>query len=70
MNIRGSVAIQKLQPRSLFDLANANSLMRLMNPDGEQPIDKYIRFRDNPQLWEQEMIDYGLDEEDRQLMHE
>ena len=70
MNIRGSVAIQKLQPKSLLDLANANSLMRLMNPDSEQPIDKYIRFRDNPQLWEQEMIDYGLNEEDRQVMHE
>lgn len=66
----GSVAIQKLQPKSLLDLANANSLMRLMNPDSEQPIDKYIRFRDNPQLWEQEMIDYGLNEEDRQVMHE
>lgn len=66
----GAVAIQKLQPRSLLDLANANSLMRLMNPNGEQPLDKYIRFRDNPQLWEQEMIDYGLTKEDRQILHE
>jgi len=66
----GSVAIQKLQPRSLLDLANANSLMRLMNPDGEQPLDKYIKFKNNPQLWEQEMIDYGLTEEERTIMHQ
>lgn len=66
----GSVAIQKLQPKSLLDLANANSLMRLMNPDGEQPLDKYIKFRDNPELWEQEMIEYGLTEEERAIMHQ
>jgi DNA polymerase-3 subunit alpha len=66
----GSVAIQKLQPKSLLDLANANSLMRLMNPDGEQPLDKYIKFRDDPSLWEQEMIDYGLTEEERTIMHQ
>jgi DNA polymerase III subunit alpha len=65
----GSVAIQKLQPRTLLDLANANSLMRLMNPNEEQPLDKYIRFRKNPMLWEQEMIDYGLTKEERLIMH-
>lgn len=65
----GSEAIKKLQPRSLIDLANANSLMRLMNPNGEQPLDKYIRFRNNPQLWDEEMIEYGLSDEDRQILH-
>lgn len=65
----GAVAIQKLQPRSLLDLANANSLMRLMNPNGEQPLDKYIRFRNNPQLWDKEMIEYGLNEKDRKILH-
>lgn len=65
----GSVAIQKLQPKSLLDLANANSLMRLMNPNGEQPLDKYIRFKNDPELWEQEMIEYGLTEEERNVLH-
>lgn len=44
--------------------------MRLMNPEGEQPLDKYIRFRNNPELWEKEMIDFGLTEEERLIMHE
>lgn len=66
----GVECILKLKPTSLLDLANANSLMRLMNPNGEQPLDKYIRFKANPQLWEDEMIQYGLNEEERKIMHE
>ncbi|MBN1074673.1 DNA polymerase III subunit alpha [Clostridium botulinum] len=65
----GSIAIQKLQPKNLLDLANANSLMRLMNPNGEQPLDKYIKFRNNIELWEEEMKSYGLTKEERIIMH-
>lgn len=65
----GNQAIEKLQPRSLLELANANSLMRLMNPNGEQPLDKYVRFRDNPIEWENEMVKYGLSESDRRILH-
>lgn len=67
----GGDTIKKLQPRSLVDLSNANALMRLMAQDGqEQPLDKYIKFKNNPNLWEKEMIDFGLNEEDRQVAHE
>ena len=67
----GREAIKKLQPRNIVELANANALMRLMSKGSkEQPIDKYIRFKNNPMLWEQEMTDFGLNEEDRETMHE
>ena len=67
----GKEAIKLLQPRSMVELANANALMRLMaQDDGESPMVKSVKFKNNPQLWEQEMIDYGLTEEDRLVMHE
>ena len=65
----GREAIRKLQPSNLLDLANANSLMRLMSPNGEQPIDKYIRFKNNPNEWDKEMIEFGLDDRDREILH-
>lgn len=65
----GGECIKKLQPRNLVDLANANSLMRLMNPNGEQPIDKYIRFKNNPNEWDKEMIEYELTKEEREVLH-
>lgn len=61
-------ALQTIKPKSLLELANTNSLMRLMS-DGEQPTDRYVRLRDNPQEWEQEMIEYGLNEEERAILH-
>ena len=66
----GKEAIRKLLPHSLLDLANANSLMRLSSPNEEQPLDKYIRFKNNTELWEQEMIEWKLTEEERKVMHE
>ncbi|NRU52656.1 PHP domain-containing protein [Clostridium beijerinckii] len=67
----GREAIKKLQPNNLIDMANANALMRLMSDSGdEQPLDKYIKFKNNPHLWEEEMIQYGLSEEDRKILHE
>lgn len=66
----GMKTLQTIKPRSLVELANTNSLMRLVAEDGEQPAERYIRLRENPEQWEQEMIDYGLNEEERQAMHE
>jgi len=30
--------------------------LRLRSEKGEQPLDKYIRYRDHPEQWEKEMI--------------
>ena len=40
-----------------------------MTTKGEQLIDKYIRFRDNPQDWEDEMNENGLTEEEKLVIH-
>ena len=63
---QGLKTLNAIKPHSLLEVANANTLMRLMS-DGEQPLDKYVRFKNNPIEWEQEMVDFGLNEEERQL---
>lgn len=60
----GSVANRKTQPNSIFELASANSLMRLSAPNGEQPIDTYVRFKNNIEEWYGEMKEFGLNEDE------
>lgn len=69
-----TVAIQtvtKIQPKSLVELAQANSLMRLMPQAGaEAPTDTYARFKKDISLWYQEMKEYGVPDEDIPVMEE
>jgi DNA polymerase-3 subunit alpha len=59
----GSQSIKKIQPRSLKQLAIANSIMRLM-ADGEQPIDIYVKQKMVPQIWYDDMRRHGLTDEE------
>ena len=43
--------------------------MRLQ-AEGEQPMDRYVRIKSNPEQFEEEMIEYGLNEEERAVLHE
>jgi len=58
----GSQAAKKIKPHSILEMADANGLMRLMTGDNgeEQPMDKYVRFKNNINLWYDEMKKYGL----------
>lgn len=58
----GSQAIKKIQPTTITEMSDANSLMRLMaaEPGAETPLDKYVRFKNNIALWYQEMKAAGL----------
>ena len=58
-------------PRNVDDLATLNSVIRLMATEkgAEAPLDKYARLRKHPEMWENEMINYGLSKEQRQLLH-
>ena len=58
----GSQAAKKIKPKSILEMADANGLMRLMSSEKgqESPMEKYIRFKNNIQLWYQEMDKYGL----------
>ena len=49
----GLQAAQRIKPHSLIELATANSIMRLMvtDEDAEQPIDTYIRYKNDISQW-------------------
>lgn len=67
----GYQAAIKVKPNNLLEMASANSLMRLMASDGEeQPIDAFIKFKNDIQLWYDEMQQHGLTEDEIKVMEE
>ena len=60
-SVEGSKAVRLLRPRTILEMADANGLLRLMGEEGqERPIDKYYRYKNNIELWYQEMDKFGL----------
>ena len=51
----GSSAVRLVKPRNLVELATTNSLMRLMGGTNKQPLDEYKEYKDNINLWYEEM---------------
>ena len=67
----GLQAAQKIKPFSLEEAANGNNLMRLMAEKGmEQPIDKYVRFKEDISLWYDLMRSYDLTNEEIKILEE
>lgn len=66
----GAQAAKKIKPSTILELADANGLMRLMTAEkgAETPMEKYIRFKNNINLWYQEMKDYGLTIEEMEIL--
>src|SRR5699024_12386562 len=64
----GSSTIQKAKPSNLIELSASNSLMRLQSDSGEQPIDTFVRFKEDISQWYDEMSEYGLNNEEVKLM--
>ena len=66
----GSQAAKKIKPQTILELADANGLMRLMTAEkgAETPMDKYIRFKNNLDLWYKEMYKFGLLPEERDVL--
>ena len=59
----GGQAIREIQPRSPLEMMMANALTRLTGEKGqERPIEKYVRFKNNIQLWYNECRQHGLTE--------
>ena len=56
----GSKCIQKIKPHNIIELTNANSLMRITTEDMEQPVDKFLKYKHNIQLWYDEIEEYGV----------
>ena len=66
----GKQAAKKIKPISILELADANGLMRLMTAEkGEiTPMDKYVMFKNNIELWYNEMREYGLTEQEMEVV--
>ena len=67
---QGEKGLKQVKARNVNDLVSASALIRLRSDSTEQPLQKYVRFRDNPQEWEDEMIKNGLTSEERSILHE
>ena len=69
-SVVGSQAAKKIKPKSMLELADANGLMRLMTSEkgAETPMEKYIRFKNNINLWYQEMDRAGLTKEEMKVL--
>lgn len=66
----GIKGIEAVKPTTLEELATLNSVIRLMPQEkgGEQPIDKFARFKKNINEWYQEMRDFGLTDKEQKLL--
>ena len=66
----GRQAAKKIKPSSIIELSDTNGLMRLMAPEpgAETPMDKYVRFKNNINLWYKEMDDYGLTKKEQEIL--
>lgn len=66
----GSQAAKKINPQNILEMSDANGLMRLMTAEkgAETPMDKYVRFKNNIDLWYQEMTNFGLTKEEQKVL--
>jgi len=65
----GGQAIQSIQPRNPLQLMMANALTRLTGEKGEErPIEKYVRFKNNIQLWYQECKQWNLTDDEIKIL--
>lgn len=65
----GLATAKLVKPKSAMELAIANSLMRLMaDESGVMPSETFTKYKNNIQLWYNEMNNYGLSEEEIKIM--
>ena len=65
----GAQALNKINPQNFDELCAGNSLMRL-STDGEQPLDRFVRFKRNIAEWYQEMVNEGLTEDEIKILED
>lgn len=66
----GQNTLRLIQPETFEEFCAANSLMRLQSDGGEQPIDKYIRHKNDISQWYKEMEEANLTKEEVVIMEE
>lgn len=67
---QGEKGLKQVNARNVNDLVSASALIRLRSDSTEQPLQKYVRFRDNHQEWVDEMTKNGLTSEEQNILHE
>ena len=66
---QGGQAVNLIQPHSLLELLTGNSVMRLMAQDGgELPLETYAKYKNNIDLWYEEMRINGLTEAEIEVL--
>lgn len=67
----GKQAMRNAKPADVREAAALNSLMRLMATEsGEMPLEKYVRFKQNIQLWYEEVAKYNISDEEVKILEE
>lgn len=65
----GIQTAKQIKPKTPAEMTTANALLRLAAPEGqERPLDRYLKFKNNINLWYQEMDEAGLSKEEQQLL--
>lgn len=65
----GLAVAKEIKPKNPTEMASANALMRLMGEPGkERPMDRYVRIKNNIDLWYQEVRNRGLSEEEIKIL--
>ena len=66
----GSQAAKKIKPTTIMEMSDSNGLMRLMTAEKgqETPMEKYVRFKNNINLWYDEMKREGLTTEEQKVL--
>lgn len=66
----GVASAKKIKPKNIHEMAQANALMRLAVEDGEQPVDMFLRYRNNIDEWYNDMYLYGLNDVEIDILKE
>lgn len=65
----GLQTAQSVRPKNPLQMTLANALMRLMGEEGEErPVNRYIRLKNNIDLWYQEVRQWGLTENEIKIL--
>lgn len=64
----GHQSVVKVKPKNLLEAAVTNSLMRLMSDSEEQPVDTYVKYKNDLDKWYEEMRQHGLNEKEINVM--
>jgi len=65
----GIQSAKYIKPKSLKEMAIANSVMRLAGQKGEEPpMERYVKFKNNIKLWYAEMKENGLNSDEINIL--